>query len=252
MEKRLVRDFLAVTFLIDALGWGLAAVLSQTLGLLLTESIPLKMLFFLGGMSPTIASYLTLRRYGRVTGLKDWLVKIFSPGRAWVYLLVVLFWGLYYALGRLISGGEPGAPFGMLFLLTPMMLLGGGNEEVGWRMILQPELEKTMGFPAAALLTGVIWWLWHTPLFFIQGTANATLGFLPFGLMCVALSFALGAVVKCSGRVFPAVLLHCLVNAGSTVFPFAYCMGSALAVFAALAAVSLLVEKAVEKRQTER
>ena len=54
-----------------------------------------------------------------------------------------------------------------------MMLFGGGNEEVGWRMILQPELEKKFNFHIATIFTAIIWWLWHLPIFFIKGTANA-------------------------------------------------------------------------------
>ncbi len=34
----------------------------------------------------------------------------------------------------------------MLMILLSMLFFGGGNEDVGWGMILQPELEK---FPKA-------------------------------------------------------------------------------------------------------
>lgn len=35
-----------------------------------------------------------------------------------------------------------GAPIYAIVFMIPMMLLGGGLEEAGWRYILQPELEK--------------------------------------------------------------------------------------------------------------
>ena len=41
----------------------------------------------------------------------------------------------------------------MIIIILPMMLVGGGNEEVGWRMILQPELEKKFNFNIATIIT---------------------------------------------------------------------------------------------------
>ena len=75
---------------------------------------------------------------------------------------------IYYVIGCLINGFEIGAPIFMILVIAPMMLVGGGNEEVGWRMILQPELEKKFGFNLATILTGITWWLWHFPIFFIK------------------------------------------------------------------------------------
>ena len=116
----------------------------------------------IGGFSPTIASYISLKRNNKVTNLKEWLKKIFDIKHTiWTYALVILFVLIYYALGCAINGFEFGTPIFMLIVILPMMLFGGGNEEVGWRMILQPELEKEFGFHIATIFTAIIWWLWH-------------------------------------------------------------------------------------------
>lgn len=92
--------------------------------------------------------------------------KIFDiKHNIWTYILVILFVLIYYVLGCAINGFKFGAPIFMLIVILPMMLFGGGNEEVGWRMILQPELEKKFGFHIATIFTSIIWWLWHLPIF---------------------------------------------------------------------------------------
>ena len=110
----------------------------------------------------------------------------------------------------------------MLIVILPMMLFGGGNEEVGWRMILQPELEKKFGFHIATIFTSIIWWLWHLPIFFIIGTANANMNYFLFGIMCLTLCYALATIRKVSKGVFPCILTHCLINGLSAIFVFNY------------------------------
>ena len=169
MNKKLVKEFLIITFVIMLVFWGGCALISQIFNLTI-NNIFLRIMHIIGGFSPTIASYISLKRNNKIKNLKEWLKKIFSPTIAsyislkknnkvknlkewlkkifdikhniWTYVLVILFVVIYYVLGCAINGFEFGAPIFMLIVILPMMLFGGGNEEVGWRMILQPELEK--------------------------------------------------------------------------------------------------------------
>ena len=68
----------------------------------------------------------------------------------------------------LIGGYEKAAPLYMQILAFLIMLIGGGMEEAGWRYITFPELDKKFGFAVSAAITGVIWAIWHLPLFFRQ------------------------------------------------------------------------------------
>lgn len=43
--------------------------------------------------------------------------------------------------------------------MIPMMFVGGGLEEAGWRYILQPELEKKYSFTVSTIIVSIIWWL---------------------------------------------------------------------------------------------
>ena len=249
MNIKLIRNYLLLTFSVMLASWGLCALLCQVWSLSLNDHLLLRGLFFIGGMSPTIASYVSLKGQGAVSGLRPWLRAVFDvrhSGR--VYGLVLLCLLLYYGLGCLLAGCQGEAPLFMALVLVPMMLLGGGNEEAGWRMILQPELEKGLGFYGAAALTGLIWWLWHGPIFLIPGTANASMNYLLFGILCLALSLGLGAVRRASGGVFPCVLLHCLINGFSPIFTFPYTLWNSLAILAAMAILAWAVVRATPFR----
>ncbi len=216
----LITSFLIITFGLMLLGWGSCAVLSQLLDWTVTHPV-LRILFIVGGFSPTVASYVALRKWHYVSSFKEWLKQVFDVKHSVIiYVCVAVFVAIYYLLGCIINGYEMGAPVFMLIVIVPMMLFGGGNEEVGWRMILQPELEKKFSFHPAVWMTAVIWWIWHLPLFFIKGTANASMNFFLFGIMCLTLSYALATIRKISKGVFPCVLTHCLINGLSATFVF--------------------------------
>lgn len=110
----------------------------------------------------------------------------------------------------------------------PLLLLGGGLEEVGWRGCLQPALERAclrrnpsgrvLHNVLPPLVTGVVWGLWHLPLFLVPGSFQAQLE-LPWGLLGVvgvgvALSCSFGALARLArGSVLPCVLGHAWYNA---------------------------------------
>lgn len=74
-------------------------------------------------------------------------------------------------------------PIYMFFLSLPGNLIIGGLEEAGWMYILQPELDKKYGFVLSSVFVGIIWVLWHIPLFFIPGTNHGE-GLINFFDVC--------------------------------------------------------------------
>ena len=222
MNKKLVKEFLIITFAIMVVFWGVCALISQIFNLTI-NNIFLRIMHIIGGFSPTIASYISLKRNNKVKNFKEWFKKIFDiKHNIGTYIVVILFVSIYYILGCVINGFDFGTHIFMLIVILPMMLFYGGNEEVGWRMILQPELEKKYGFNIATIFTAIIWWLWHLPIFFIKGTANANMNYFLFGIMCLTLCYALATIRKVSKGVFPCILTHCLINGLSSIFVFNY------------------------------
>ena len=87
---------------------------------------------------------------------------------------------------------------------------------------MQPGLNKKLGYVLSPLSFGIIWVLWHVPLFFIPGTSHheGLINFWMFAVQLIAFRFLYGAIYKISGkgRVFMCVLCHTMFNAASSVF----------------------------------
>ena len=67
-----------------------------------------------------------------------------------------------------------------MIALMVMMLFLGPVEELGWRGVAQPILQRHMAPIWAGMVIGAIWGLWHLPAFFLAGVVYADWHFLPF------------------------------------------------------------------------
>jgi membrane protease YdiL (CAAX protease family) len=88
------------------------------------------------------------------------------------------------------------------------------GEEIGWRGFLVPELAKRYSFTATAVLSGLIWALWHVPIIAFAGY-NAGTGW--YGLAVVSanmigLCFVLTWLRLKSGSLWTGVILHASSN----------------------------------------
>ena len=228
-DKKVIVNFTALTFCIAYLVSGVLIVLGQ-FGYRVyswVDTLPqfcANLPFAVYILSPAIASYLVLKQSRQITGLREWLQTVFyAKSSGYPYLLVIAGIVLFFSLHAAFSGrAEMALPFYAFFLSLPGNLLIGGMEEAGWSYILQPGLDKRFGYVLSSILSGVIWILWHVPLFFLPGTRHAA-GLIPFGMFavqCMALRFFFGAVRRVSGKsgVFMCVLFHTMFNAASSVF----------------------------------
>lgn len=113
------------------------------IGFSLDKNYLLYVPYLVGGWSPTIASYIVLKKNDRVKSFKEWMKNIFDFKHGLTsYFLVIILSVLYVLPQCIVTGYQKGAPIYALILLIPMMIFGGGLEEAGWRYILQPELEE--------------------------------------------------------------------------------------------------------------
>ncbi len=217
MDK-LIKDYLLHTFLIMIICWGLCVICSLN-GILLNENYFLYIPYLLGGWSPTIASFFALKKNNKVINFKDWLKNVFDfKHNIFSYIMVIILGILFILPQCLISGYESGFPLFAIIVMIPVMLFGGGLEEAGWRYILQPELEKKYKFVISILLVSVIWWLWHLPLFYIQGVSQYGQNYFAFGINVLGLTFALASIRKNTNSVWLCVLFHCIVNSLSGIY----------------------------------
>jgi membrane protease YdiL (CAAX protease family) len=103
---------------------------------------------------------------------------------------------------------------GLLPAFLISLVFGGPlGEEIGWRGYALPRLQKEWSPLASALILGIVWGLWHLPLFFITGTAQSFLALAPFMLWVVSLSVLFTwAYNNTAGSLLIPVLLHAIVN----------------------------------------
>ena len=140
------------------------------------------------------------------------------------YLAPILYAGVAYALGWL-SGLTPLDPAAvqeldisfpiMLVVMTFGSLLSALGEEIGWRGFLTPHLYRLTGFTRTALISGVIWFVWHAPLiiFADYNTGTPTWYSLAcFGVGIIGLTFLFTWLRLKSNSLWPAALLHASHN----------------------------------------
>lgn len=69
-------------------------------------------------------------------------------------------------------------PLGIPIFLLMTFYGGPLSEELGWRGIALPEMQRRWGLLPASLVLGLIWAAWHIPGFFIPGTDQYNMGWL--------------------------------------------------------------------------
>lgn len=87
------------------------------------------------------------------------------------------------------------------------------GEEIGWRGYALPRLLPRFGAWGSSVILGVIWALWHLPLFFMPSMPQYGLPIPAFILYTISLSVLLTILMqKTQGSVLIATLFHGAVN----------------------------------------
>jgi len=126
---------------------------------------------------PLIAAFLVTFLEDGKEGAKKLLKKglDFRFGKAWYAVIFLLFPALIGgALLLAIITGEPAPeltalanPITILIAFIYIFFLGGPlQEEFGWRGYALEHLQKKWNTLVSSLITGLVWWAWHFPLFF--------------------------------------------------------------------------------------
>jgi membrane protease YdiL (CAAX protease family) len=98
--------------------------------------------------------------------------------------------------------------FGPGFLIC-FLVYNGFDEEIGWRGLALPVLQRQLGSLGGNIVVGVLWALWHLPLFWLQGSYQYGDSILLFVLLLTCWSIVMGMLVnKCGGSILVAILFH--------------------------------------------
>jgi membrane protease YdiL (CAAX protease family) len=105
----------------------------------------------------------------------------------------------------------------VFLLLTVGVIKNLGStlgEEIGWRGFLIFELRKVMSFKALAIVSGVIWAIWHFPIInLMYGRGDDLLLHMgAFTIMILGVSVILAYYTFKSNSLWPAALYHSIHN----------------------------------------
>lgn len=211
-------EFLKLTFSITWLCWGTIIIANQFGHLRFGTPLSV-VLFMIGGNGAPIASYILLKKWGEVEGIKDFLKKFMNfKSEIKNYALIVALIVLHFALPISLAGASNNMATYLVLIMIPFNIVGGGLEEIGWRGILQPKLEQVTSFGKATLITGIVWIIWHMPLWLIAGTYQYGSSLSMFFILVFGLSFSLALIRKTTGSIFLCILFHSCINSMLAVF----------------------------------
>lgn len=255
VTKSKICEFLLLTFCISWLCWG-AIIIANKFGFLQYGTFLSMILFLIGGNGAPIASYMLLKKWGEVDGIKSFLKRNFnfkSSIKNYVLVLAILLLHFLIPIALASTNREMAIYYGLLMI--PMNIIGGGLEEIGWRGILQPYLEKIMSFSEATIIVAVIWAIWHLPLWFIVGTYQSTISFLMFSIAVFGMTFSLAIIRKITHNVFLCILFHSCINSFMAIFSlkqnFSTILTTVVEIFIALIVVYVYLPYKYKKIDTE-
>jgi membrane protease YdiL (CAAX protease family) len=217
--------FWTVTFVVTWAFWGVAIALGGP-----PTSSPTVVPFLLGGFGPVFGAIAVRIRRARLGQPVPAHTVKFAQGIRffWVLPLLMLASGTVVAaafLSHLLGGPDVSLTEGRTLIATAgglapflvSMVIGGPlAEEPGWRGTAYPRLRASMNRYQAGLVLGVVWAIWHLPLFFIPGTIQASFGLfslsgLMFSLSVIPMALLTGYAYERAG-VAAAMAVHFGVN----------------------------------------
>ena len=209
--------FVALTF---ALTWGL------WIPVLLAAPDAGPWALVLGGFGPALAAAVMVRLRGGT--VRSWLRRIVVfrvPASSYVaavgipLVFVVVQLATASATGTVVVFGDlPMALLGFVAVFILVALIGGGQEEFGWRGWLQPALQQRWTPLGAGVAVGIVWAAWHAPLFWLYPAYEGVVAvfYVP---TIVALSVIIALLWNRSRQsVVIAIAIHASFNASNELF----------------------------------
>ncbi len=215
-RQRALIPFFVLAF---ALPWGvwLTTILEQQGAL--GWHVPSSLAFWLG---LTVATYGVAALSGGWPAVRDLLVRLVRVrGPWWVWVLAAALTPATATVAALVGtlAGHPlnvgvevaaAALPGILALNLWLFLI---TEETAWRGFALPRLQAALSPLGAAIVLGLIWGVWHLPLFFTRATFQARIPFVGFMLSILATSVIITWLFdRARGSVLLAAVFHAVTD----------------------------------------
>ncbi len=190
----------------------------------------------IGAFAPLLAAITLIGREAGWKGIKAFLGQALDFHFKPIYLLIAL--ALPLVIHAIVHYLAPAvgldvaktlfpaeSPVSPIILAIPylflMLIIGGGQEEFGWRGYAQEPLQDKIGVLPASLVIGVIWGIWHLPLWFMAGDLHSAYSFLAFVMMTTSISVMYAWLYNSSGnKLIIVMIFHAMNNTAAPLLPF--------------------------------
>lgn len=211
-------------FLLMAFGlaWGILALfifLPEPMNRLFGELTGQHPLFFLAVYAPAIAAVIVVLYRSGVAGLRRFFARLllWRCSLSWYAFLLIgiplVFFGGAAVKGNLFADPLPFDSLPSLLMALLFTAIKGPVEEIGWRGLALPLLQRKLAPLWAGLVLGIIWGFWHLPAFLLSGTPQSAWSFTPFFLGSVAVSVIVTPMFNAArGSILLAALFHFQLN----------------------------------------
>ncbi len=153
---------------------------------------------------------------------KSWIIALFLP---------LIIGGLTLLIVSILEPMDRFQYAPPLIMWIPNFILyyfigGPFTEEYGWRGYALDRLQSKFNALASSLILGLIWGLWHLPLFFITGTVQSYIPLYEFVLIQIVTSIFYTWIVNNNRdkigniNIFLAIMFHAMANFSSMIFPY--------------------------------
>lgn len=210
---------------------------------------------YLAPFGPTAAAFILTFKDEGFDGVK----KLFTRGvsmnfrKVWLIPIFLLMPSIVgFSLLFAVLMGEPmpeitvlSEPLTIIPAFFYIMFLGGPvAEEFGWRGYALGRLQARFNATVSSVLIGVIWGLWHLPLFFMKGQdIYHNVPILGFVLGTVFLSILFTWIYNnTNGSILAALLFHTMGNLSHFIFPaMSTAIGGLISVILNVISVALIM-----------
>jgi membrane protease YdiL (CAAX protease family) len=157
------------------------------------------------------------RRFWDVRLAGGWLLVSFLLP----FLLIAVPRFIVIPLGYPLQPGWLAQPVVILgWLLNNFTRSGGMSEEFGWRGYALPKLQARWNALVSSIVLGVIWAVWHLPLWYLAGSSQQGTPFWQFLANLILISILYTWLFNnARGSILVAVVFHAVGNTVAQIFP---------------------------------
>lgn len=210
--SKVMKQFVCFVVLLTAAGFGPLLAMKWTFEEVLSNPLGI-LLFGLACLAPALSAVLVYVLNKEKGGLSQMWKDITAQKKMHPWVLMIYFLFLHYGLLFLCNlVGDLGG-FADFIKALPVMLILFGSQELGWRLILQPALEKYRGFWKGNIALGMIVSLWFLPAIMIPGFYVSPSFYLVLAIYLVGLNLLQSTIRNQGGSILTCVVFTTLFYA---------------------------------------